>query len=835
MVKRETKSKEKQKRDAPKSHYKGHVREKKAMVKGKKKKNDAFPDFVKKPKRKVGKKKLLPAKAINPVVRSKGIVVPSFDKPKPEPGQSRTAKGQTLNDILPKLGHYNLNVRRDALHGITALAATQTDTGAPVITSSLVGAVLTKAMACILDEDPEVRRALLTALKAVFSLDFGKERFAPFIPVILRYVNMALTHVLPGVQKSGVDLLGAFLSIYGAQLTHKDLMHQEGAQVLCSLVKFSHCEYTLQGRKTTGAMQVLDVLVALLHVRLRGDVRDARAHTPVDYATFLDGLPNNDPLLLGSSSDGLQGLQAASKKGKGRYKAAQAPPTVAEALPDLTAVTSTPEYFHLLSEGDRLRFFDDVAAVAQARVLELNPAGRRGRESGSAASVFAETGYLALALNSAIALVCGARQVWSVARAEDVAQTLGPDRRLFIVKTFLRCLPLEQPIGRGSETQRLHATLQLCLLGSLFVPRRQGSKQLLHHTSQRWYFALAEEVMRILEDEDADSLSAFCAPCACLPACNVKCVTILVVVAERLMMFLPATQAQALSHALLQLFIKSPPNSIVKQECVTFLRHYLDHSVERFRLESSRWFDEWVRVLPRLLWELRLQDCPEMQRDILSILRLVLNVFYHVEPAEDSNDKAKERQVKAVATRQGLQSALVKSIWMARLNRPETEAVQTVSGCFVHVPPDIQMQCIELLYYYKFSGLEGLEAPDAQPAPSEQARALMEGIIAILPQCTLEASVLVQVVEAVRLHCSALDLPCYVKTLLVLLQACKGPDRSRVAQVVACALSVAAGQHTDVWALVREQLQEMPDQGGSLSTVLLNYMTPQADAAVALP
>eukprot|EP00667_Euglena_gracilis_P002657 EG_transcript_2661 len=796
MVKREAKNKKKEGTKSKK--HVGHVRERKPIPK-KKKAKDAFPDFTKKPKRKVGKKKLKPAKSTNPVVRSKGIVIRGLQAPNPDDGQYRTERGQTLEDLLPRLTHYSPGVRRDAFQALAAAAKARHASGAPVVATSLVGTLLTRCLACVLDEDEGVRQSLVGALAALFTTSLPKERALPFLGVVFRYANLALTHVLAGIQRTGIQLLTQFFAAYRAELHGADLAFREGAQVLCSLVRFSRAEYTLAGRRTTGTLQVMDLLIALLQIRLTGpqEAKDAAGagKQPVEYDDFWSSVTLQDPLLQGHSGDTLEGLGAAKKgKRQSRYKAPREAPA-AQPAASPAEVSSTPVYFSLLSLEDRLHFFDDVTAILKSRWVEVNPSGKRDRqEGGLAPGALHEAGYLALAVNTAVAVVGGCSDIAAI-DCPTVAKRLGWGRRDFLLQGFVMALPLPEALARGEGPARLHATLQLALLGSTFVPRYRT------RAPERWILTIQHELLAILEDPDVELLEGVCTPCLSAPLPGVPCITLLIHVVERLIHHLPTFLSAPLSAALLRLFRDSGPGSAIKQEGVRFLRRYVDHYTRGRPTPLSPWFLDWAVTLPRLLWEVRQAEAEALQADVLHVLRAVLCLearppapdegqtgagtdgngaeaeVVHATEAEVSQPGKKKGQPpvpvwQALRQRQReVQAALVKAVWSASRSDPPT----VVYGCFVHFPEALQRQCVELLFYFDCAA----EAPP-------RGHALLPAIQAALRREPVPTPVLLQLVEALQVHCGVLDPALHARFLLDLLP--EGEVPSPLVRAVAAAL-----------------------------------------------
>eukprot|EP00045_Choanoeca_perplexa_P013286 m.150018 g.150018 ORF g.150018 m.150018 type:complete len:877 (+) comp16305_c0_seq7:132-2762(+) len=193
------------------------------MPRGKAKRNvgaylgKSGPDFKKK-KVKVGRKGIA-ANATNTSFKATSINLPT-SRPTRQDGDCMNDRGQTLEEILPKLSHYNTAVKRENLQGLLSLLQLHpTLMHAP----STLLLILERAMPLASDVSGSVRRACIDVLTAI-TAKVTPEQLAPFMDLVLAHVASAMTKLEQNVRVDSLKFVDVFLAANPALLAR----HGEG-------------------------------------------------------------------------------------------------------------------------------------------------------------------------------------------------------------------------------------------------------------------------------------------------------------------------------------------------------------------------------------------------------------------------------------------------------------------------------------------------------------------------------------------------------------------------------------------------------------------------------
>ena len=128
----------------------------------KRKKGTQVVDF-KRPKVKVGKK-LKPTNATDTSFTARSVRMPGQHNIQ-EKGDVVTKRNLNMKDLMTQLEHYSAKVRKDALWGIKELTSVHKNV---VLGGETLGRLLRRLIELVVDNDKEVRKALLKLFEHLF-------------------------------------------------------------------------------------------------------------------------------------------------------------------------------------------------------------------------------------------------------------------------------------------------------------------------------------------------------------------------------------------------------------------------------------------------------------------------------------------------------------------------------------------------------------------------------------------------------------------------------------------------------------------------------------------
>ncbi|XP_073979718.1 testis-expressed protein 10 [Rhodnius prolixus] len=166
--------------------------------------------FIKKEKAKV---KLKSSKTVLPKGQNltdtnfkvKKIVIKDQVKPH-EKGELLSTTKLNVQDLLSRLGHHNVNMRKEALEGLTELISSHSEQ----ILHSYLSVLLKNVTKSILDFVGLIRKDAIRLLSNIFSKT-QCQQLEPFFPSMSSYLICGLTHIDYGIRVDSLYLLDIFL------------------------------------------------------------------------------------------------------------------------------------------------------------------------------------------------------------------------------------------------------------------------------------------------------------------------------------------------------------------------------------------------------------------------------------------------------------------------------------------------------------------------------------------------------------------------------------------------------------------------------------------------
>eukprot|EP00048_Salpingoeca_helianthica_P012418 m.179991 g.179991 ORF g.179991 m.179991 type:complete len:825 (+) comp15373_c1_seq2:174-2648(+) len=131
-------------------------------------------------------------------------------KTRPEASEAVSIRGQTLRDLLTKLGHPNEGVRKENLVGLRNYFQLNS---AELAQPNTLLHFFERIPALVHDEAHSVRRALVGLLGAVVQ-QVPASRIAPFMSGLVAHVSAAMTQLTGGIRIDSLDFIKLLLTAY---------------------------------------------------------------------------------------------------------------------------------------------------------------------------------------------------------------------------------------------------------------------------------------------------------------------------------------------------------------------------------------------------------------------------------------------------------------------------------------------------------------------------------------------------------------------------------------------------------------------------------------------
>ncbi|KAF2072081.1 hypothetical protein CYY_006601 [Polysphondylium violaceum] len=114
----------------------------------------------------------------------------------------------TLKDLLAKLGHYNDQVKKDAVNGIRDLVNQH-----PRVLNQHLGSIMNKIVEVINDLDKDVRHCTHQLVSNLLPM-LDEVTMSPFIPLFSVYISSGMTHLKTSIRLDSLRLLDIFIDNY---------------------------------------------------------------------------------------------------------------------------------------------------------------------------------------------------------------------------------------------------------------------------------------------------------------------------------------------------------------------------------------------------------------------------------------------------------------------------------------------------------------------------------------------------------------------------------------------------------------------------------------------
>ena len=169
------------------------------------KKGTQVVDF-KRRKVKVGKK-LKPANATDTSFTARSVRMPGQNSMK-EKGDIVTKRNLNMKDLMVQLGHYNAKVRKDAIWGIKELTSVHQNV---VLGGETLGRLLRRLIELVVDNDTDVRIALLELLKHLFQ-HVDEQVGSSIVNIYIAYIGSAMSNLESDIRLHAIDFASILLN-----------------------------------------------------------------------------------------------------------------------------------------------------------------------------------------------------------------------------------------------------------------------------------------------------------------------------------------------------------------------------------------------------------------------------------------------------------------------------------------------------------------------------------------------------------------------------------------------------------------------------------------------
>lgn len=177
------------------------------MVRTKKKSSKkGDPDFKKKIK-KVGKS-TRPENATTTSFRTKTISLPSSLRRIDRKNEILTQHGQSLQDLVAKISHYNDNMRADAARGITALVEAHP---AMLAQAAVLLTIIERSAPLMSDTSFRVRKEGCILLSRVANV-CDESDLTPYFPLLMAHTSSAMTSLDVSVREDSLKFVDVWLT-----------------------------------------------------------------------------------------------------------------------------------------------------------------------------------------------------------------------------------------------------------------------------------------------------------------------------------------------------------------------------------------------------------------------------------------------------------------------------------------------------------------------------------------------------------------------------------------------------------------------------------------------
>ncbi|GAB5593023.1 rRNA processing protein [Umbelopsis nana] len=176
------------------------------MPNARKKKQAKNEDF-KKTRLKVGKKKAVADNFTDTSFKSKTISLPNQSITEDKSNLLTNSRNLTLSALLTQMRHYSANTRKEAIQGVQDMCEKH-----PGIISASLSAIVNASLKILVDEDRDVRKALLEFLKSSLP-NLDKTEILPFLSLLTIYTCSAITHIYEDVRADANKFMDLWIEL----------------------------------------------------------------------------------------------------------------------------------------------------------------------------------------------------------------------------------------------------------------------------------------------------------------------------------------------------------------------------------------------------------------------------------------------------------------------------------------------------------------------------------------------------------------------------------------------------------------------------------------------
>lgn len=163
------------------------------------------PDFKKK-RNKVGKSTRKENETITSF-KTRAIRVASSLREVDRSKEIVTQHGQTVSDLLAKVGHYNDSMRVDAIHGLATLIQEH-----PYLLkqAAVLLRIIERVCQRISDESSRVRKETAALLRTIAST-CGQKQLTPYFPLLVAHTSTALTSIDHYIRRDALNVVDVWI------------------------------------------------------------------------------------------------------------------------------------------------------------------------------------------------------------------------------------------------------------------------------------------------------------------------------------------------------------------------------------------------------------------------------------------------------------------------------------------------------------------------------------------------------------------------------------------------------------------------------------------------
>ncbi|KAI8578021.1 hypothetical protein K450DRAFT_249529 [Umbelopsis ramanniana AG] len=171
------------------------------------KKRQAKNEDFKKTRLKVGKKKAVADNFTDTSFKSKTISLPNQSITEDKSNLLTNSRNLTLSTLLSQMRHYSAGTRKEAIQQIQDMCEKH-----PGLLSASLNSIVNASLKILVDEDRDVRKALLQFLKSSFP-ELEKTEIVPFLSLLTIYTCSAITHIYEDVRADAIKFMDLWIDL----------------------------------------------------------------------------------------------------------------------------------------------------------------------------------------------------------------------------------------------------------------------------------------------------------------------------------------------------------------------------------------------------------------------------------------------------------------------------------------------------------------------------------------------------------------------------------------------------------------------------------------------